>query len=218
MDGLRLSALALHAVADRDRAWLLSRLPDAQRGPLAELLTELRRTGIPADPGLITQLVREREAMNEGARGGQPSPGLLQAAAEDVWKQLRGEPDAVAARILRRNRWPWLDDLMALCGPGRARNIEALIRTWIAPRRWNRRWCKSWRRACRRGRRRRAAGRPSNGSSSVAAGARDENGAHPASSADRAGIPLGRLDASSAAPGGVHAGSGSCAPGRSADG
>ncbi len=129
MDGLRLSALALHAVADRDRAWLLSRLPDAQRGPLAELLTELRRTGIPADPGLITQLVHEREAMNEGARGGQPSPGLLQAAAEDVWKQLRGEPDAVAARILRRNRWPWLDDLMALCGPGRARNIEALIRT-----------------------------------------------------------------------------------------
>ena len=53
----------------------------------------------------------------------------MQAAAEDVWKQLRGEPDAVAARILRRNRWPWLDDLMALCGPGRARNIEALIRT-----------------------------------------------------------------------------------------
>ena len=128
MDGLRLSALALHAVADRDRAWLLSRLPDAQRGPLAELLTELRRTGIPADPGLITQLVREREAMNEGARVDSPARAccrLRRRTSGSNW----GEPDAVAARILRRNRWPWLDDLMALCGPGRARNIEALIRT-----------------------------------------------------------------------------------------
>jgi len=126
MDGLRLSALALHAVADRDRAWLLSRLPAAQRSALAALVRELRGTGIPADPDLLQQLVREREALANDPGLDAPDVRLVRAHAQDIWALLRGESDAVIGRILRRHDWPWKSALLELCGAVRAKRIEEL--------------------------------------------------------------------------------------------
>lgn len=126
MDGLRLSALALHAVADRDRAWLLSRLPNAQRKQLSALVEELRGTGVPADPELVRQLVREQEVLARGPAAGAMKARLVRASAEDVWALLRSESDAVISRVVRRHEWPWTAAFMELCGPARANRIEAL--------------------------------------------------------------------------------------------
>lgn len=126
MDRLRLGALALHAVADRDRAWLLSRLPNAQRKQLSALVEELRRTGVPADPELVRQLVREQEVLARGSVAGAMNARLVRASAEDVWALLRSESDAVISRIVRRHDWPWTAAFMELCGAARAKRIEAV--------------------------------------------------------------------------------------------
>lgn len=126
MDGLRLSALALHAVAERDRAWLLSRLPAAQRRDLSALVRELRGTGIPADPELLHQLVREREAMVSDPAPDAPAARVIRAQAQDIWAVLRGESDAIIGRILRRHDWPWKSALLELCGAVRAKRIQEL--------------------------------------------------------------------------------------------
>lgn len=132
MDGLRLSALALHAVADRDRAWLLSRLPDAQRRQLSALVRELRGTGVPADAELVHQLVREREALASDPAPDALATRMVRANAQDIWALLRGESDAVIGRIVRRHDWPWKPALLELCGVGRAKRIEELARS-LAP-------------------------------------------------------------------------------------
>lgn len=126
MDGLRLSALALHAVADRDRAWLLSRLPDTQRKQLSALVDELRATGVPADPELVRQLVREQEVLARSPAAGAMKARLVRASADDIWALLRSESDAVISRIVRRHDWPWTAAFLELCGPVRAKRIEAL--------------------------------------------------------------------------------------------
>ncbi|MNK29404.1 hypothetical protein D3C87_477980 [compost metagenome] len=125
MDGLRLCALALHAVADRDRAWLLSRLPDGQRKQLSALVRELRGTGVPADPELVHHLVRENEAL-AGDPPDSMAARLARASAQDIWALLRGESDAVIGRIVRCHEWPWKAALFDQCGSGRAKRIEAL--------------------------------------------------------------------------------------------
>ena len=126
MDGLRLCALALHAVAGRDRAWLLSRLPAEQRRQLTALVAELKQTGIPADPDLVRQLVRARDLLARAPAHSAVGARLLRASAQDIWGILRGESDALVSRVVRINEWPWKGELMALCGPGRAKRIEAL--------------------------------------------------------------------------------------------
>ncbi|MDR6602112.1 hypothetical protein J2732_003104 [Achromobacter deleyi] len=126
MDGLRLSALALHAVADRDRAWLLSRLPDGQRKQLSALVEELRGTGVPADPELVRQLVREQEVLARSPAPGAIGTRLVRASADDIWALLRSESDAVVSRIVRRHDWPWITAFLELCGPARAKRIESL--------------------------------------------------------------------------------------------
>lgn len=126
MDGLRLCALALHAVASRDRAWLLSRLPDGPRRQLTALVDELRGTGIPADPELVRQLVRERELLARDPAQLPTGARLLRASAQDVWALLRGESDALVCRVVRRHEWPWKAELLDLCGLARAKRIDAL--------------------------------------------------------------------------------------------
>jgi len=138
MDGLRLCALALHAVASRDRAWLLSRLPVGQRRQLTELVDELRGTGIPADPELVRQLVRERDLLVRDPAQHPAGARLLRASAQDIWALLRSESDALVSRVVRRHDWPWKSELMELCGVARAKRVEALA-SQLAPVRF-RRW------------------------------------------------------------------------------
>ncbi len=52
-EGLRHAALALHALAPQDKAWLLQQLPDPQVRALAPLLEELQALGIPKDRALV---------------------------------------------------------------------------------------------------------------------------------------------------------------------
>lgn len=126
-EGLRLSALALHALGPGDQAWLLERLPADNRATLEQLMAELRHTGIPRDGEVVRRLVNESAAVPVEAR--QSLASLLRADAEAVWAELRAEPDTVVAHVLARAQWPWHRALLSLTDPDRAANIKRLQAT-----------------------------------------------------------------------------------------
>lgn len=57
--GLRRAALALHALGEADREWLLSRLPAQSRETLDPLLVELGELGIAPDDAVIRVALSE---------------------------------------------------------------------------------------------------------------------------------------------------------------
>lgn len=81
---LRRCALALHAVASRDREWLLAQLPAAQCTDLERLVRELQELGIPPEPRTAL------DALDRGAT----------IEASDVAAVLEDEPPALIARAL----------------------------------------------------------------------------------------------------------------------
>jgi hypothetical protein len=103
-DPLRQSALALHALAAQDRAWVLAALPEGQRAVLQPLLTELEDIGIPRDTGLL------EAAQRSGANA--RSASELDALS----RLLRREPPAVAARFLAAEPWPWRREVLQRVG------------------------------------------------------------------------------------------------------
>ena len=132
-DPLRQSALALHALASQDRAWVLAALPEGQRAALQPLLAELEEIGIPRDADLL-QAVQPPAAR-------QRSAGELDALA----RLLRREPPGVAAVFLAAEAWPWRREVLQQVGaraaePGsdvrgpmlRRALIEAVQEEWAA--------------------------------------------------------------------------------------
>jgi hypothetical protein len=123
-DPLRQSALALHALAAQDRAWVLAALPEGQRAALQPLLAELEEIGIPRDADLL------RAVQPPAAR--QRSTGDLEALA----RLLRREPPGVAAGFLAAEAWPWRREVLQRVGaraaePGSATTGPALRRALV---------------------------------------------------------------------------------------
>jgi hypothetical protein len=127
MDGVRISALVLYALADADRKWLLARLPALQRDRLSELLRELRSSGMEADYELVQRLIREKQALSTVSDRLVPSKQLVHADARALWQVLKGEPDTLIARLLGLHAWPWQDEIFAIAGIERAARIERLL-------------------------------------------------------------------------------------------
>lgn len=93
----RRAALALHAMCDADRAWMLASLPAAHRRLLEPLLDELQRLGLPRDRELA-EGVAEQAA--PAAETGVPAHPLKPAQAAQLAAWLAGESAPVAARML----------------------------------------------------------------------------------------------------------------------
>jgi hypothetical protein len=137
---LRQSALLLHAMAPGDRAWLLDRLPEDERGALLSLLEELLAVGIPTDRDLL----RDAIARNPLARpeGGEPPPssdrpGLLRGldgiVADDrspAWIRLcallRQAPAGLVAHLLQMHTWAWSEQAMRTLPPPQRARVNAL--------------------------------------------------------------------------------------------
>lgn len=130
---VRRAALAVHALADVDRQWMLAQLPPARRDLLVPLLEELQALGIPADPRMLDDVVH--------AVGADPAPAPAPARPErdDFTLQrqalarldaaraaalLRGEPPGLVAQLLEIQRWPWREALLEQLGPVKKRRIE----------------------------------------------------------------------------------------------
>lgn len=98
-DPARRAALALHALCDTDRAWMLASMPAAHRRLLEPLLEELRNLGLPRDGALVEGLAAA-VAETSGHACAAPASPLTPAQAVHLAAWLEAEPAQVAARLL----------------------------------------------------------------------------------------------------------------------
>jgi hypothetical protein len=109
------AALALHALAEADRAWLLEALSTEERNRLHPLLGELEELGIPRDGGLLETLAsgepqaptRERNALED----------LTVAGVRRLAQVLTGEPPRLIGLLVACRPWPWRDQLLSCLPP-----------------------------------------------------------------------------------------------------
>lgn len=131
--GLRRAALALHALGQADREWLLNQLPVPSRQTLGELLAELSELGIPPDDEVI------RVALSEAA----PDHPMSTGEARALCLVLADEAPAVQSLLLAALPVPqrdavlqhWPHELLArpsaVAGPGWTPALhEAVMQSW----------------------------------------------------------------------------------------
>lgn len=109
--GLRRAALALHATAAADRAWLLAQLPTAHRGALEAMLAELAALGVPPDRQFTQRLLAQAPKQGAAVRKASPAHPAQPAQPAHAWLAsvrvrelaalLQAEPAALAAHVLQ---------------------------------------------------------------------------------------------------------------------
>ena len=112
----RHAALALHALSDADRQWMLERLPQAGRELLDPLLAELRELGIPRDAGAASPAgmpARIAPAVVAPEPSLSDADWLAQLPAATIVAGLAGETPQVVAALLACRAWPWADPVAA---------------------------------------------------------------------------------------------------------
>jgi ribosomal protein L12E/L44/L45/RPP1/RPP2 len=141
MSGYRKAALTLAGLAPKDRAWMLERLGEAERGKLAPLLSELDGLGFEADmleaalsspggPALAA-------ASAAPSRPAEPAPAarpLDAATAQAIHDLLAEEPDWLVAALLRSRACPWREAFLRLAGPERRQRLQQALPSGVEPR------------------------------------------------------------------------------------
>jgi hypothetical protein len=110
-------ALALHAVASRDREWVLAQLPAAQRTELEQLVRELRELGIPADSRMAQDALRRRPASKAAP---------TRADASDMADLLEQEPPLLIAHALMLHNTS-CEAVLALLSANKRRQVQQLL-------------------------------------------------------------------------------------------
>jgi hypothetical protein len=114
--GARKAALVLHSLRSSDREWMLQRLGPAPREAVQPWLEELEQLGIPADRGLVDEVL----AIGEGsakAESDRQRRLLEDAAPAELGVLLAGEPAALVGRLLSSRTWSWRDGFMKQLSP-----------------------------------------------------------------------------------------------------
>ncbi|MES2938213.1 MAG: hypothetical protein V4864_11060 [Pseudomonadota bacterium] len=130
--GLRRAALALHATAAADRAWLLAQLPVGHRAALEAMLSELAALGVPPDrqftQRLLAQMpVPKRVPVPADERAQPAHAWLASVRARDLAALLQGEPAGLAAHVVQLLPVQRRQAVLALlAGPQRRLVIELL--------------------------------------------------------------------------------------------
>ena len=130
--GPRQAALTLQAMTAADRRWMLSQLAADQRALMETLLAELAELGIPADPALLEQALRDGAAP-AGANGAAGEPdddaerALRLADPARLAQLLQHEPDQLVARLLLAADWPWQAEMLARCEVRQRQRVVASL-------------------------------------------------------------------------------------------
>jgi hypothetical protein len=137
-DGGRRAALAMHALRESDRAWILRQLPPAQREPLERLLAELKALAIPASPALVQEMLAAAPAAVKLPAGAAAAPpdasasqldALARLEAAQVARLVQAEPAGLIAQLLNVQHWPWQDALLEQLGVVKRRRVEEVLDT-----------------------------------------------------------------------------------------
>lgn len=108
---MKRAALTLHSLADSDREWVLSQLPDAQSDALRALVDELRALGFPQDVNLATPPAEPKAAPPVASTP--PAVGKLeQATPKALYRVLQDESPALVSTLLEYRGWRWSRGLL----------------------------------------------------------------------------------------------------------
>lgn len=134
--GLRRTALLLHALSAADREWLLGRLGEPERRALRALQAELIELGIPAERSLVDEVLggAERPSVAGDESPGRAGSALARAGAAEVGRVIDGEPPLVVAHLLSAGDWAWRAELLARMGGVARVQIESHLARLSAPR------------------------------------------------------------------------------------
>lgn len=133
VNGLRQAALALHAMGEPDRAWVLAALTVEQRESLQALLAELRELGIPQDGALLQCLLDEPQpAATRPSVLDQANPAELEATLQHepvrVREVLLAQGAAPPPRALQEAVMRAVERRLALRNPERSSAVRT--RAW----------------------------------------------------------------------------------------
>lgn len=136
-EGSRRAALAVHAMSETDRAWVLGRLPVSERQTLHRLLGELKTLAIPADRSIVQEMLTDTTPARMRAESMvtaiEVSPEQMHVQvinATDVAalrEILETEPAAVTASILRAHPWTWSAAFFEQIGAAKRPRIEEAL-------------------------------------------------------------------------------------------
>ncbi|MBV8464759.1 MAG: hypothetical protein JO218_02330 [Burkholderiales bacterium] len=131
-DASRQSALLVHGLAQADRDWLLTQLPENDRARLAGHLAELAELGVPADPGLLDTVLAQ-VGPRPAARGKTDPRQTLRRAGAEVMLQLLGqEPAWMIGTVLSIESWPWREALVEGLDASRRERVRQALRPNVA--------------------------------------------------------------------------------------
>lgn len=120
MSGHRQAAVALHALADADRAAILAELPDADQHTLRGYLAELDELGFDRD------VMASASTVPAAARApAEPHARLHSASAQAMFSIFDGEPASLIAQFLNLRAWPWASDMLLLFPQSKRELIRA---------------------------------------------------------------------------------------------
>lgn len=127
--GLRRAALFLHGLHPADRDLLLKKVSAGHRQSLVGLLKELDALGIqPEDvQGSLAAWPGPQTQSDAGTAEELDADWLSRADVRAVCDVLTAEPDALMARVLRLNPWPWKAKLLESLDSERRSRVSELL-------------------------------------------------------------------------------------------
>jgi len=130
--GLRKAALALHALQDADRQWLLGALPAAHRHQLLPLLSELEALALPPDAEVIRQVLAKQPPQ----RVASPEPSASQLTpdmASALARKLLREAPKVQRMLLAALPYSDRHAVLLLCQSALSREATSDTSAALAP-------------------------------------------------------------------------------------
>ena len=111
MTEMKRAALTLHSLADSDREWVLSQLPDAQSDALRALIEELQGLGFPQDVSLASPPAEPKA--RPAVESTPPAVSKLdQATPKALFRVLQGESPVFVSTLLEYRGWRWSRGLL----------------------------------------------------------------------------------------------------------
>ncbi|MEJ1357623.1 MAG: hypothetical protein RPU52_11970 [Candidatus Sedimenticola sp. (ex Thyasira tokunagai)] len=111
MSAYKRAALYLHGLSNRDRDWVLSKLPGNDRSKIGEFLESLLHLGIPADRSLLAEIETLQSSVATGKSDSSSIDFAIikidQSSLTQISDLLENESPVLVSALLSCREWCW---------------------------------------------------------------------------------------------------------------